>query len=424
MKWRSVIVPAGMVAGLLLAAGLSRIPAVELPAAAAIPASQDQLSVCATGYEPATVYAGGGAPIGFLSLAKGATQTTAQSVTKDQADPSVLTSTMRFAAGALVVDGETAGWANCAAAATTGQVQLLDPSLSDVVLVNPDSTPATADFTFYGKNGELSAVGAAGITVAPKSSTILPVSVLLEGKDPVAVSMDVTSGRLSVAGRSWGGKRGDFSALTAPATDILLPGVFANAKQVTVLATNSGEQRATVSVSALANTELALQGAQGVTVEPGTTVAIEIEGALEGDAAALRVTSDQPVTATGYVATAKDLAVTSAAEPFKLGKLISPAGGILSVTNPTKAPVSVQVAVSSDSSGAQPTSQAIEIAAGATWTSQGPKAGTVTYDITSPTPVVAAVSHSDEKAAYVAPLVSMTELEANEVKLVYRPTLR
>lgn len=421
-KLRSGLIVGGIVVLGVLPIGLAATPAATPPSSPAIPAVEDELVVCAAGFEPGTILVAGAAPVEAAALAATEVPETVDTSVAEVADPMVLASTKRFVAATHVVDGDTQGWATCAEPQTTGVVQLPDASVSDLLLVNPDPVAAEVDFTLSGPTGELVAVGSQGVSVPPNSSTLLPVSVLVDGSDPVGVSMQVTSGRLGVVGRSWGGDVGDFSQQSLPSTSILLPGVFPDAAEVEVLVTNSGTDRATVSIGALTTQRIALEGGQDQVIEPGQTTSIALGDVLGAEAATLEVVSDHPVTATAVVSTKSDYAISSAAAEFLDGRLISPGGGTLSVTNPNDAPVNLTLSAT-DADGTVRDEQEVSITAGQTWTLQAPSDDVVVYNLLASGPVVAAVTQSKATGAYVADVEPMTQPDAVDVRLAYNFSL-
>lgn len=405
-------------AGLLVAA----IPAMRAPTAPAIPAPTDQTSVCIPGQSESTAYVLGDSALSSGLLGDQPETGAAQLVATKQTRPLVITSAKRFAAGVLTTDAGTASWSRCVAPRTTGLVQLVSAQASELVLVNTDDTAAVVDFSLYGQSGEIPALGSRGLTLPPRSSRPLPVAVLVPEDQPVGVEMRVTSGRIAVVGRSWVSSAADFSPAATPATSVLLPGVFATPKQTRVLVTNPGDQVATVNVAALTTQRIALQGAQAVEVPARATTAIDVTGSLGGEAATLAVTSDQPVAATAIVSTDRDYAVSGASDAFTVGRLLAPSGGVLSVSNPSDAPVTVTLSVTVD--GGTPAKQEIAIPAGRTWTTAAPTTGTVEYNVLATSPVVAAVSGSQPGSAWIAPLQSLTQTSVADVTMAYRPRLR
>ncbi|NHB85684.1 hypothetical protein G7085_16690 [Tessaracoccus sp. HDW20] len=94
------------------------------------------------------------------------------------AGPTVLTSNSLIVGGVLT--GSTPpGYVPCTAPMPTGILTVTDPASSELLLVNTDANEAVVDLTLLGSDGEIDAVGARGIAIAPGASRTIALSVLV-----------------------------------------------------------------------------------------------------------------------------------------------------------------------------------------------------------------------------------------------------
>jgi hypothetical protein len=174
---------------------------------------------------------------------------------------------------------------------------------TEVVLVNPDATPASADIVVYGPNGRIEAPAGIGVAVPASGRTTVRLDALTTGATALGVSVRIGVGRSSVAllerqvsgtvrqGVDW------VPATAAPARRQVVPGVFSAPDRTLILAA-PGERQAAVTVEVLdpegAYTPV---GLESLTVPAGGSLAVPLEPALAGVEAGLRITSDEPVIA-------------------------------------------------------------------------------------------------------------------------------
>ncbi|SEE98424.1 DUF5719 family protein [Ruania alba] len=175
-----------------------------------------------------------------------------------------------------------------------------------LTLTNPGSTPVTATVQLWGATGPVE--GEAVVAIPPgETRTALLESVTLEPR--VAVQVQADGGRVTaslqetvLAGLVPQGSD-VITAASDPSTDLLVGPIPISADPGTAALrlVNAGQDPAQVSVEVLgAEGPEDLPGAQELVVEPGTVADIALDG-IDGTAASLRVTSDQPVTGAALV---------------------------------------------------------------------------------------------------------------------------
>ncbi|MGC3994112.1 MAG: DUF5719 family protein [Propionicimonas sp.] len=181
-------------------------------------------------------------------------------------------------------------------------VDIREVAQSEVVVANLDGTRASVDLTVYGADGKISAPR--GVEVEPNSVETISLGTLDRVDGPVTVEVSSGDGRVAafVRQRTWAGEEplgADWLAeTTAPATDVVVPGVPEGSGGRTLVVTNPGERTATVSIGTFMTSgpgEVA--GASELEVPAGTTRTIDLAADLDGLSAALHLTSTQPVSA-------------------------------------------------------------------------------------------------------------------------------
>lgn len=417
----------GWQAGLLVAAiGLpftvTLVPVASPPPQAAVTLPTDQTSVCAVSEAKNSVYALGESEITATPIGADPQDPQPKLVLPDLSVPVVLKSAKRFAAGTRTVTDAASGWSRCSQPRTSGFLALAQPRSSDLLLVNPDDAEAAVELTLFGPEGPVSAIGSQTFSLSARSTRVVPVSAFVASDAPTGVGIQASLGRVGVFGRTWSALSGDYAEATSPAASQLLPGIPAGVTSARVVVTNPGPERAKVSVEALSTQAIALADAQAIPVEPLSTVSIDISATIGEDAAALRVTADRPVVAAASVGGDGDFALVSHAEPLTSGRAVLSGGGQVSVTNPSDAPVTVRLAISSGENEAAPVEATIEAGQTSVW--PGAEADVVSYDLLSSAPVIAAVSLFGEKSTYVVPFQPLAEIPGTDVTLNYDPRLR
>jgi hypothetical protein len=176
-----------------------------------------------------------------------------------------------------------------------------------LVLTNPESADATVDVTFHGKSGLIDAPGARGIQVPARSSVDVRLDEKAPGEKVLGVHVQVRVGRLSAAitetdvfgfeprGTDW------LPAAQAPSTSMVVPGIPAvhGGRESDVVLDIVAPGEAAVAALTIVTPEgtFAPKGADVVDVPAGGVASVDLTKALRGEAAAVLISSDTPVTA-------------------------------------------------------------------------------------------------------------------------------
>ncbi|MCA0294582.1 MAG: DUF5719 family protein [Actinobacteria bacterium] len=270
--------------------------------------------------------------------------------------------------------------AACTAPATehwfTG-VDIRTIAQSEVVVANLDGTPASVDLTAFGEKGRFGAPR--GVRVEGNSVETISLGNLARLTGPVTIQVSSSDGRVAafVRQRTWQGDAplgADWlDATTAPATELVVPGVPAGEGARTLVLTNPGDRTATVAVGGLGKDgPVGLAGAEQVEVPPQTTRTVDLETTLDSQPGALTLTATQPVTAgmwldTGGSQTRHDPAYTVATRPLPSDAVWALALGkgattVLQLANPGAAEAAVTVTAGTTADDAQP--QQVSVPAG------------------------------------------------------------
>jgi hypothetical protein len=279
-----------------------------------------------------------------------------------------------------------------------------DEHFSTVILTNLAGSPAAVDLTLWGPEGRIDAVNAEGIVVEPYSVQRIRLDALAAGEPEVAVHVHRRRGSVSavVNDTSTAAGRGTepISASRPPSREQVVGGVVPGTGGRTLLVLNPGRSTARVGVEVIGSkSTFTPAGLEEVTVPAGTLRAVTVPSTAGSDAQALRVTSDQPVSASVRMApTANDYAYAEssatltgpAVVPVDLGQ--PGVGSQLVLTAPGRdASVEVQAF---DAAMAPLTSTTISIPAGTTTATPVEVAGAA-YLVLRPTgDVVAAATYS------------------------------
>ena len=173
---------------------------------------------------------------------------------------------------------------------------------SEVVVANLDETSASVDLTVYGENGKLAAPR--GIEVEGNSVQTISLGTLDRSSGPIAVEVSSGDGRVAafVRQRTWM-VRAPLGAdwlpeSTAPATDLVAPGVPSGSGERSLVVTNPGDLTATVDLGTLTTSGPGqLAGAEQVEVPPQSTRVVDLQVGLDGQPGAIILHSTQPVAA-------------------------------------------------------------------------------------------------------------------------------
>ncbi|WP_052462604.1 DUF5719 family protein [Nigerium massiliense] len=173
-----------------------------------------------------------------------------------------------------------------------------------LVLMNPDAVPAEVNLTAYGARGQLAAPGARGLVVGPNSQRVVDLGPLMTSSTPLAVHLETSSGRVAATvqqqlfagtqslGTDW------IAPSSPPAGTAVVPGVPAGAGSRDLIVANPGDRVARVRVDVLGpQGALTPAGADSVDVPAASTAVVSLTTGLRGAGGAVRVSSDQRITA-------------------------------------------------------------------------------------------------------------------------------
>jgi hypothetical protein len=180
---------------------------------------------------------------------------------------------------------------------------------STLVLVNADDTPALVDVTLFTPDGVAERRPGRGITVRPRSRTLVPLDRLAPGEQVLSAQVVTQRGRVAAAlrhvrsegsiprGAEW------VPRSPAPAQELLVPGLPAGPGERSLLLANPGEDDTTVSLEVTTGDgQFVPAGLEEISVPAGTTVSQDLSAVLASTPAAVGVRSSAgPVLAAGVV---------------------------------------------------------------------------------------------------------------------------
>ena len=319
MKW---IVPGVTVVAVAAAAALTStvLPAAPLPETTSAPIPVYLTAVCPA-FESATAavrvavtsQAGGLVTAPLSDPEQRNEEPEGVSVLSGRTEPMLVTAESAAGMGAVSLTRSGSGpdrglsAAACESAAIQrwfSGVLLNADAQADLVLGNADTVDAAVDITIFGPEGRINAPGSRGIVVEAHSARSVPLSVMAELPGPVSVLVESSAGRVAATLRQrlWQGTTPLGSdwipPTTAPATELVLPGVVAGAGVRELVLTNPGDRTASVEVELLGETgPAALPGTENLELAAGVTRSVELSPGLAGQVAGLRVTAEQPIVA-------------------------------------------------------------------------------------------------------------------------------
>ena len=175
---------------------------------------------------------------------------------------------------------------------------------TQLVLVNPESTPAELDVSISGPDGPVTTPRLRGMVVEPRSRIVVRLSREAPRLLAAAWHVDVRSGRVVAAlsdseldgfvprGSDW------IPASADPATRVLIPGVIPGEGGRLLVIHAPGELDATVKVRLVTEGGSYVPAAtSSVDVPAGTVVTVDLDSALDGQAATVDLQSDVPIVA-------------------------------------------------------------------------------------------------------------------------------
>lgn len=175
---------------------------------------------------------------------------------------------------------------------------------SQLVLVNPESTPAELEVAISGPEGPVSTPRLRGIVVEPRSRVVVRLSREAPRLPGVTWRVTVRQGRVMAAvsdresdgfvprGADW------IPASVDPATRVLIPGVIGGPGGRQLLVHTPGDLSATVRVRLItASGSFVPVATPEIEVPGGSVVSVDLDSALQGEDATVDLQSDQPIVA-------------------------------------------------------------------------------------------------------------------------------
>ncbi|MBW8484598.1 DUF5719 family protein [Actinomadura parmotrematis] len=197
----------------------------------------------------------------------------------------------------------------------------------EVLLTNPDPAPAAVDLAALSDDGPLDTVEGRGTQVPGHGSKVIEIGrspeglgAVVAGARDMALSVRATTGRVAAAVRvrSGAGQGVDWLPLSpAPARSVLVPGVPSGggARRLALAVPGEGDARVRVQVLTSAGA-FAPQGQDELDAPGRTVTAVDLNGALLGKPAAIRLVADRPIIAGFDASAGGDVAYGSATPPI------------------------------------------------------------------------------------------------------------
>ena len=267
----------------------------------------------------------------------------------------------------------------CAPPITTGSwngVSVDDGSA--LVFTNVDASSAVVDVFLYSQTGPIAVPGLRDLPAYSGVTQTLSInSNLVPSDTPISVQIRASKGRVAAVLRTIGDSGYDWQLpQTAPDTDLLIAGIPAGDGNRSLNITNTDPtNKAQITVEIMGESgSFAPLGLETIEMAPSRATSVDITQALGGQASAVHLVSDRPVTAT-VVLTGGDIAGISA-QPALNGAVVMPGvGGTLWIANPSDETATLALD-SSDSSGTQ-TTDSVDITAHTILSIPFPTSGTV-----------------------------------------------
>jgi uncharacterized protein DUF5719 len=197
----------------------------------------------------------------------------------------------------------------------------------DLYLTNVDAQPATVDLAALSGEGPLDTVDGRGTPVDPYTTRVIRIGQDAEGlgeivntADVLALRVRATAGRVAAAlrVREGDGKGLDWAPLAgAPTTSLIVPGVPGDPGGRKLLVAVPGQADARVTVQVITETGAFAPEGQDTLAAPAETVTpIELDRALSGKPAAVRLVADRPILAGFTAERGDDVAFGAATAPL------------------------------------------------------------------------------------------------------------
>lgn len=174
-----------------------------------------------------------------------------------------------------------------------------------LVLTNLDSINAEVNVSVYARTGAQDLPAARGIVVPALGTSELFLKQVAPNLRDIALHVESTGGRVAAAVRSNASTGNNVPAgvdwlntSAAPATKVFVPAVAPGAGLRILSVANPSDLQATASLTVNGpNGPFKPAGLETVQIEAGSVKTFMLDSVLHGDASAITVTSDQPVTA-------------------------------------------------------------------------------------------------------------------------------
>ena len=251
-----------------------------------------------------------------------------------------------------------------------------------LVFTNVDTSSAVVDVFLYGQTGPIAQPGLRDIPVASGVTQMLPISsTLVTGSgatdSPISVQIRASKGRVAAVLRTMGTGGYDWQLpQTSPDTELLIAGIPAGEGNRSLNITNTDpSNKAVITVEIIGESgSFAPLGLETIEIAPSRAASVDITQALGGQASAVHLVSDRPVTAT-VVMTGADIAGISAQPALNGAAVLPGVGGTLWIANPSDETATVAMD-SHDSSGVL-TTDTVDVTAHTILSVPFPSSGTV-----------------------------------------------
>lgn len=200
---------------------------------------------------------------------------------------------------------------------------------STMTLTNLSDSTAVADVSLWGEEGTVDAVNAEGIILDAFETRSITLDSLAAGEPELAVHVQSRRGALSVALRDtstavFAGTE-PLTATAAPARRQVIAGIGSGTNDRQLIALNPGNTTARVKIEALGKDGTFVPtGLDDVKIPAGKVKMMDVPTSTGGDALALRLTADHPLSASVRSSpTDKDFAYAVAGQPL-VGPAVAP----------------------------------------------------------------------------------------------------
>ncbi|WP_332667842.1 DUF5719 family protein [Aeromicrobium sp.] len=200
---------------------------------------------------------------------------------------------------------------------------------STLILTNLADTPAAVDLSLWGPKGKIDAVGSEGIVVKPSSVRRIRLDELAAGERELAMHVHRRRGSLSAvvndSSTSVFSGTEPVAATLSPRREQVVGGLVQGAEGRTLMMVNPGQSTARVDVKVIGpKNTFTPSGLDQIKVRAGATRSVTVPRSAGSGAQALKLTSDQPISATVRMAPGnKDYAYAEAV-PALSGPAIVP----------------------------------------------------------------------------------------------------